>query len=146
MSENVEVLDKEQNGERSPGSKELTAQALGRFIDVQKKEVEVRAQEAQVKAQEVSSNERIALAAIQAKREDNQDGRAQYNKHLIHRYVFVFLLLVAIFGFSAFAITSGAKEIVADLFKMGSSLIVGAIGGYYAGKEKGRHRPSNDDD
>lgn len=146
MSDPVEVLDKEANGDRSSNSKELTAQALGRFIDVQKKEVEVRAQEVQVKAQEVSSNERIALAAIQAKREDNQDGRAQYNKHLIHRYVFVSVLLVAIFVFSGYAINSGAKDIVADLFKMGSSLIIGAIGGYYAGKEKGRHRPSNDDD
>jgi len=124
--------------------KALSFRSIDKFIDVQSQEVNVRYQEARARRMEIQSNERIALASIAAKSQDRTENRIEFNKHLIHRYCFVAGVLILLFVFAGVAIWLGAKDLVSDIFKMGGGLLVGAFGGYHAGRSRAMMTKSQD--
>lgn len=133
--ENKEVAAPEP--EKPQQTKELML-ALTKMVEVSTKEQEVKQEELAVRRQEIESNEKIAMASIDAQKAFHADRWTKYNSHLIHRYVFVIVLLVVVFLFAGAAIWLGAKDLVVDVAKLASSLGLGAFGGYHWGKSKGK--------
>lgn len=134
--ERKEVAAQEQN-EKPQQAKDLML-ALTKMVEVSTKEQEVKQEELAVRRQEIESNEKIAMASIEAQKSFHADRWTKYNSHLIHRYIFVIVLLVVIFVFAGAAIYLGAKDLVIDVAKLASSLGLGAFGGYHWGKSKGK--------
>lgn len=119
-----------------PTKDEFLASMLNNLVQAQAKESEVKKQELDVRSQEIASNERIALRSIEAQEKSHTDGHSQYNKHLIHRYVFNILLLLIIVLFAGYLFANGGQELVIECLKLLVSLAIGAFGGFYAGKNK----------
>lgn len=117
------------------GLKEVT-EALKQMVDVAQQEHEIKRGDQEVKREEITSNERIALASIDAQREYHREHFTRYNAHLIHRYFFLGGVLLIVLLFSAFAIWVGAKDLVMDMAKLVLGVGVGAFGGYHYGKNK----------
>ncbi len=111
---------------------------LTKMAEANTKEQEVKRHELDIKQQEIASNERIAMAAIDAQKSFHEGRWAKYNSHLIHRYVFISIFAALVFGFSGVAIHMGAKDLIMDLAKLGASLAAGTFGGYHWGKNKGK--------
>jgi len=121
--------------DKTQQTKELV-QVLTKMAEVSTKEQEVKQAELGVKQQEIESNERIALAAIEAQKSFHSDRWKKFNSHLIHRYVFVCVISVIMAIFSGLAIYLGAKDLVMDLAKLVASMAIGTFGGYHWGKSK----------
>ncbi|WP_116896410.1 hypothetical protein [Pseudomonas syringae] len=121
--------------EEAMKTKELVS-VLTKMAEANTKEQEVKRHELDVRQQEITSNERIAMAAIDAQKTFHSDRWTKYNSHLIHRYVFFVVLVILSTGFAGMAIWLGAKDVVMDLAKLGSSLALGTFGGYHWGKNK----------
>lgn len=110
--------------------------ALQSLAEAQTKDSEVKTQELEVRSQEIASNERIAMKSIEAQERFHSDNRLQFNKHLIHRYVFVIMALLVVFAFAVTMVMNGAKDIIIEAFKILMAFAGGAYGGYHAGKNK----------
>lgn len=94
MTEEHEVLE----AEGSMKATELVG-VLTKMAEANTKEQEVKRHELDVKQQEIASNERIAMAAIDAQKSFHEGRWTKYNSHLIHRYVFITILAVIVLGF-----------------------------------------------
>ncbi len=126
----VDPLDK-------PQTRDLV-EVLTKMAEVNTKEQEVKQAELGVKQQEIESNERIALAAIDAQKSFHSDRWTKFNSHLIHRYVFICVIAVIACAFAGLAIYLGAKDMVMDLAKLVASLAIGTFGGYHWGKNNSK--------
>lgn len=120
-----------------PQTKDLV-EVLTKMAEVNTREQDVKQAELGVKQQEIESNERIALAAIDAQKSFHSDRWTKYNSHLIHRYVFVCVIAVIVCLFAGLAIYLGAKDLVMDLAKLLASLAIGTFGGYHWGKNNSK--------
>lgn len=125
-----------------PELKAITV-ALTQMLEVAQNENEIKRGDQEVRREEITSNERIALASIEAQREYHKENFSRFNAHLIHRYWFVGMVLVCVLTFFGFAIWAGAKDLVEDLAKLIAGVGVGAFGGFHYGKNKGKQ--NNDD-
>ncbi|CAB5577621.1 Uncharacterised protein [Pseudomonas putida] len=123
--------------DKAQQAKELM-QALTKMAEANTKEQEVKQAELGVKQQEIESNERIALAAIEAQKSFHSDRWNKFNSHLIHRYIFICVIAVIMAAFAGFAINLGAKDLVMDMAKLVGSMAVGTFGGYHWGKSKSK--------
>lgn len=115
---------------------EVVAASLSRLADAQSQEAEIKRLELSVRQQEIASNEAIAIKSIDAQERSQLNNTTNYNKHLIHRYVFIILLVAVILSFAAFALVNGAKDLVIDALKILIGLCTGLFGGFHWGKSK----------
>ena len=76
------------------------------------------------------------MKSIEAQERFHIDGREQYNKHLIHRYIYVFLTALLICAFMIIMVMNGGRDVIIEVFKMALAAATGAFGGYHAGKNK----------
>lgn len=129
-------------------ARQLTA-AVHQLVESTEKQHEIKRAEIEVQSKEIESNEKIALASIQAQREYHSQRFTRYNDHLIHRYFFIGSMTVLVLGFSLGAIWLDAKDLVSDLFKMIVPLVVGLAGGYHWGArntmKRAREEPPEED-
>lgn len=152
MDDNQEQNLSPLGGEGNNDSPIPRRQAIERFLQLQESELQVRLRESEIRAKEVDSNKEIALASIAAQREDYRDNRDKFNKHLIHRYVFLSILALLVLGFFAFAIAYDAKELVESSLKIIGGFLAGGFGGYYLGRDRAQRisapldQPPLDDD
>jgi Fe2+ transport system protein B len=131
---NQDILDAEEGTPKS--NQEILFSTIRNLANVQVLDSEVKKQELQVRSEEIASNERIAMKSIDAQERSHLDNRSQYNKHLIHRYFFVIVALIAIFAFALAMVIYGAKDIIIEAFKIMLAFAGGAFGGFHAGKNK----------
>lgn len=108
------------------------------IAEIQAKEVEMKRQELDIRSQEIASNERIAMKAIEAQERFHIDGRVQFNKHSVHRYIYIILTVLLVCTFTLIMVLNGGKEVIIEVLKMTLTLAAatGAFGGYHAGKRK----------
>lgn len=111
-------------------------ESLNKFAETQALEVEIKRQELVVKEKEIESNERIALKSIDVQAAAQATKYDKFNKHLIHRYVFIGCIVLMILTFAGFALVYGAKELVLDSLKILLGFAAGIFGGFNWGKSK----------
>lgn len=119
------------------GLKEVT-ETLKQMVEMAQQEHDLKRTEQEVRREEISSNERIALASIEAQREYHKENFGRFNDHLIHRYWFIGAVVLMVLLFSGFAVWANAKELVMDLAKLVVGVAVGAFGGFHYGKNQAR--------
>lgn len=98
--------------------------------------IEIKRQELEIRSQEIASNERIAMKSIDAQERFHHDGRMQYNKHLIHRYIYIVLTVLVLCAFTLVMVMNGGREVLIEVLKITLAAATGAFGGYHAGKNK----------
>lgn len=121
-------------------TQELVA-AVHQLVESQHQESQDRRDERELRRHEIDSNKEIALTSISAQREYHNQHFTKYNQHSAHKLIFSGVALVAVLIFFSFSIWMGAEEIVIDLAKIGSGLLIGMFGGYFWGKDKGSNEP-----
>lgn len=122
--------------ERRKGDNSLV-RAVERLAATQAEDIEVKRQELTIRSQEISSQERIAIASIQAQERTVSGNRGDYNKHLIHKYIFVIVVLLVVGGFAGFLFVNDGKELVSEALKALLFFAAGALSGYgYKGRSK----------
>lgn len=117
-------------------NEEILMSVLRNITEAQAKDSEVRKLELEVKSEEIASHERVAMKSIDAQERSFIDNRTQYNKHLIHRYIFIAVLTVVIGAIAIAMIMNNAKDVIIDSLKLVLAFGSGAFGGFYAGKSK----------
>lgn len=115
--------------------------AVHQLVESQHQEAQDRRDERDLRRHEIDSNKEIALTSIEAQREYHNQHFTKYNQHSAHKLLFSGVALIAILIFFGFCIAMGAKEIVVDLAKVGSGVLIGMFGGYFWGKDKGSSEP-----
>ena len=60
----------------------------------------------------------------------------QYNKHSVHRYIYIILTVLLVCTFTLIMVLNGGKEVIIEVLKMALAAATGAFGGYQAGKRK----------
>lgn len=63
----------------------------------------------------------------------------QYNKHSVHRYVYIILTVLPVCAFTLIMVMNGGKEVIVEVLKMALAAATGALGGYHAGKSRKEH-------
>lgn len=131
-------MNKEQNEDNRLDNKtaELVIEHAARELEVKRHELVVMEKKEDTKRFEIEENAKIAHAQIAAQAADLQDNRRQYNQMLEKRYWFYGVITLFLLLFAAFAIHSGAKDIVIETVKAIGFLVAGGFGGYYYGKSK----------
>ena len=124
----------------SQQTQELVA-AVHQLVESQHQEAEERRDERDLRRHEIDSNKEIALTSIAAQREYHNQHFTKYNQHFAHKLIFSGVAIVAVLIFFGFSIWMGAKEIVVELAKVASGLLLGMFGGYFWGKDKGAKDP-----
>ncbi len=119
----------------TPRQESLVA-ALDRVLETQNLQIDLKAKELDLRQKEVESNERIAIRSIEAQEKSTAHNREHFNKHLIHRYLFIGGLATLLFVFLGFLLIYGGKDALIEILKIGGSLAIGMFGGYQAGKNK----------
>lgn len=118
------------------GNQETLLRMVQAIAESQAKEVELKRQELHIRSQEIASNERIAMKAIEAQERFHIDDRVQYNKHSVHRYVYIILTVLLVCAFTLIMVMNGGKEVIVEVLKMALAAATGAFGGYHAGKSR----------
>jgi len=109
---------------------------LEALTEIMTAEAKVKTEEHSVRRMEVESNEKIALATIEAKERASGKGWDTYHKLQQTRWVGAVVVLVVLLLFSAWAVSAGAKDLVVDLFKIGAGFGAGVFGGFHYGKTR----------
>lgn len=110
--------------------------AVIQVVESSKQENQLKKAELEVRRAEIESQERLALASIDANKQHHKEHYSLYNKHLVNRYWFIGSLVIATLIFASFAINAGAQDLVTDLTKLILGTGIGAFGGYHYGKSK----------
>jgi hypothetical protein len=129
------LVEADQGPEATPQHTAL-ANVIRTLTESHAKETEVKKHELEVRSQEIAANERIAMKSIDAQERSHCDNRVQYNKHLIHRYVFILAGGAIIAGFTIAMMMNGGKDIILEIVKVTLAVATGAYGGFHAGKSK----------
>ncbi|MDR0805972.1 MAG: hypothetical protein LBN41_04380 [Enterobacteriaceae bacterium] len=134
---------------------EKTLDALGKFVEVQTKEialkereVEFKRQELEVRKQEIDSNREIALQSILAQKDDRKEQAIFFSGVDQRKFYFKFLVVVALLATAAMFIFTDNAQYVIELAKIGGGVFAGYIAGLYKGKsdQQDRNNSNQSDD
>ncbi|WP_315569447.1 hypothetical protein [Haemophilus parahaemolyticus] len=102
--------------------------------------------ELQVEQERIKSNEKIALASIQAQKEDRLAQMDLFSRFQVIKYVFGGVISVGVFVLVWYAMKTNNTEFAIELAKMLIPLIVGLIGGYGLGRHKSNNENNSKED
>lgn len=110
------------------------------MMKVQQGNQALREKELSVEQERIKSNEKIALASIQAQKEDRLAQMSVISKFEMIKYIFGGGISIGIFAVIGYAMYSGNTQFAIELAKLIVPLIVGLIGGYGLGKHKSNNQ------
>jgi Fe2+ transport system protein B len=142
LAERSDGRERPSEGHLDPNPTQELIMAVEHLVQSQNQEAQDRRDERDLRRHEIDSNKEVALTSIQAQKEYHSQYFSKYNEHLIHKYWFAGIIAIAVMIFFGFCIWMGAEEIVVDLAKIGSGLLVGVFGGYFWGKTNKGAQPS----
>lgn len=126
-------MTEDQHVEPSGEDARQLAAAVHQLVETREQEYEVKRAELEVQSREIDSNERIAMATIEAQSRFHSQRFTRYNAHLIHRYIFIGVMATLLIAFTLGAIYLQAKDLVLEMFKLLIPLVIGTFGGYQWG-------------
>lgn len=120
--------------------------AMRDMVKVQQANQSVKEKELQVEQERIKSNEKIALASIQAQKEDRLAQMDLFSRFQVIKYVFGGVISVGVFVLVWYAMKTNNTEFAIELAKMLIPLIVGLIGGYGLGRHKNNNENNSKED
>lgn len=112
------------NGQKAP-LPALTEDTLKELLSVQKQELALRLEEVRRDNAEIAHNQSIAKQSIEAQERDRKHEREEITRRQGSQQRFVTVVVVALLGFSGFALYIGQSALVLDVLK----IVAGFAGG-----------------
>lgn len=134
---------------KSPNPPQADAQLLATVRDlvkVQQANQSVKEKELQVEQEKIKSNEKIALASIQAQKEDRLAQMDLFSRFQVIKYIFGGVIAVGIFILIWYSMKTNNTAFAIELAKMLVPLIVGLISGYGIGRYKTNKENNKDEE
>lgn len=104
------------------------------FLDYQKQEIQHKSKELEVKRNEIQSNERIALASIEAQKEDSAN-KGKFLEQMVKTRYRTFIILAAIAAIVVIvALITNKTDVAMEFIKVGGAVLLGFIAGINKGK------------
>ena len=122
---------------------EQLIQAVNELVSVQAKDQELRAKELQNESDSISSNERIALASIEAQKGDRSKQIDVYSRLHSQRHLLVGISIIGVIVIIAVAMYTNNTGLAKELIKMVGAILLAYIS-YQAGLYKGRSSNTED--
>lgn len=120
--------------------------AMRDMVKVQQANQSVKEKELQVEQERIKSNEKIALASIQAQKEDRLAQMGVFSRFQIIKYIFGGVICIGIFFLIWYAMKTENTAFAIELAKMLVPLIVGLVGGYGLGRHKTNKENNKEDE
>ncbi|MPW66522.1 hypothetical protein [Moraxella catarrhalis] len=124
-------MSKQQN--ERPSEQQLVS-TLKDMAEVQKRTLQVKEKELQLENEKVKSNERIALASIEAQKGDRVEQMSLFAKLEGKKYITIWVIVGAVVAVILVAIWREKTEFALEVLKIGGALLAG----YFAGFNKGK--------
>lgn len=122
---------------------EQLIQAVNELVSVQAKDQELRAKELQNESDSISSNERIALASIEAQKGDRSKQIDVYSRLHSQRHLLVGISIIGVIVIIVVAMYTNNTGLAKELIKMVGAILLAYIS-YQAGLYKGRSSNTED--
>lgn len=113
------------SGDKKTPSEEVIQQMLS----VQGAEIEARRQELDVRAADLDNHKEVALASINAEKEDRAGERETFDKASARNKRFILMLVMMLLLFIAGMVWLGQADAVFDLLKEVMKYVLGGFGG-----------------
>lgn len=122
-------------------------QLIAEFLDYQKQELAHRSKELDLRKHEIESNERIAIASIEAQKADSANKGAFFEKMVTSRHRTVTLVSLIVGAVVLASILTGKTEVAVEIIKVGGAVLLGYIAGLNKGKAQvlENHSRKNED-
>lgn len=117
----------------TPNEQQLVS-TLKDMAEVQKRTLQVKEKELQLESEKVKSNERIALASIEAQKGDRVQQMSLFEKIEGKRYITIWAIIVAVVLIIVFALWKNETVFALELFKIGGALLAGYFAGFHKAK------------
>lgn len=114
------------------------------LIKTQQANQAVKEKELVVEQERIRSNEKIALASIQAQKEDRLAQMGVISKFQIVKYGMIALISIGVFVIIGYAMYTNNTAFAIELAKMIIPLIIGLLGGYGIGRNKTNSEQNKD--
>lgn len=116
---------------------EQLIQAVNELVSVQAKDQELKAKELQNESDSIASNERIALASIEAQKGDRSKQIDVYSRLHSQRHLLAGISIIGVILIIAVAMYTNNTGLAKELIKMVGAIVLAYIS-YQAGLHKGK--------
>lgn len=121
------------NRQEKPNEQQLV-RVVGDLVESQKRSHQLKEQELKLEQEKVRSNERIALASIDAQKGDRVEQMGLFAKIEGKKYVTIWLITGAVVLIVLVAIWREKTEFALEVLKIGGALLAGYFAGFHKGK------------
>lgn len=104
------------------------------MVKAQKANTAIKEKELAIESDRIKSNERLALASIDAQKQDRLAQMRIVSKFEGFKYMLWGAFVVGVFSFAVYAMHSQNTTFFMDVLKMAAPLVAGALGGYGYGR------------
>jgi len=101
-----------------------------KFIEMQNNEQQVRLQEIQATSKDHDNQKEIALASINAQKEDRKESRETYQAESTKNKMFIFAVVLVLAILAVVLIQLGYASLAEEIIKYALAAVLGAFGGY----------------
>lgn len=113
----------------SEDKKTPSEEVIQQMLSVQGAEIEARRQELDVRAADLDNHKEVALASINAEKEDRAGERETFDKASARNKRFILMLVMMLLLFIAGMVWLGQADAVFDLLKEVMKYVLGGFGG-----------------
>lgn len=133
------------NRQEKPNEQQLV-RVVGDLVESQKRSHQLKEQELKLEQEKVRSNERIALASIEAQKGDRVEQMGLFAKIEGKKYVTIWLITGAVVLIVLVAIWREKTEFALEVLKIGGALLAGYFAGFHKGKANVLEKQRQNDD
>lgn len=116
------------------------------LVESQKRSHQLQQKELELEQEKVRSNERIALASIEAQKGDRVEQMGLFAKIEGKKYVTIWLITGAVVLIVLVAIWREKTEFALEVLKIGGALLAGYFAGFHKGKANVLEKQRQNDD
>lgn len=135
--------NKSQNPSEQPSDKQLLT-TVENLVKVQTKNLELKSKELDIEQESIRSNERIALATIEAQKGDRNQQMAVVTKLHTQKNLIIGAIVIGVIVIIITAMLTGNTTFAIEFLKIGAALVAGYIAGF--GKAKMDSSKDNKED
>lgn len=126
----------------APKEQELVS-TLKEITEVQKRSLQVKEKEINLEQEKVKSNEKIALASIDAQKSDRVEQMGLVAKIEKQRYITIWVISVLVVAVILVAIAKDKTDFALEVLKIGGALLAGYLAGFNKGKANTLEKQQN---
>lgn len=133
------------NRQEKPNEQQLV-RVVGDLVESQKRSHQLKEQELKLEQEKIRSNEKIALASIEAQKGDRVEQMSLFAKIEGKKYITIWVIVVAVVLIILVAIWKDKTDFALEVLKIGGALLAGYFAGFNKGKATTLEKQRQNDD